>query len=974
MSKMKKVISLLLAVIMVLSMASMIVGCKDGEANEDGKKKDKDKQNSQQTTNPENPTTPDVDIGDNVTYTISVSTKGGMKMSDINVYVYEDSNKTNLVQYGKTDADGLVTLSMPKSDKYAVELQGVPNGYDVQPSYAFNGSTAVITLTSKLITDKTLSDLSSSTKLGLGDIMYDFSVTTADNETIKLSEVLADKKMVLLNFWFSTCGPCANEFPYMDEAYNMYLEDGAAVVAVSPIDDASTVAGYKSSMGLTFPMAACPAAWSDIFSITGYPTSVIIDRYGVICLIEVGGITSLSPFTSIFEHFTADDYKQMLCPNGVGDIMTRVKPTETMPSTEDISAVINNGDIQVTYKPEADDEYSWPFIITDKNGNHCIKASNQGIDDSYAILYAEVTLKAGQALGFDYLISSEYGSDVLHVIVDNEPIFTISGADENEKWSSCYPCVALKDGTYEVALCYIKDEADNVGDDTVYVKNVRVVDAGQIDTTAHLPRQAATTEDGFTYSYVDVFYNEQDGYYHVGSKTGPLLLVDMMGYTQFMEEKTLWDLTYETGLSYDGKNLHEQLTQYFSYASNSSLSGVCTVNKELGELLKQVAEVAGFDGTENEWLKMCKYYQAYGKNAMQMEDPIKGLATFSAYQAKLGKNVSTNCFSYNTVIMPRGKLAKFVPGQSGVYRITSRSESSNGVDGWIFDGDRNVLLEYEMDERQWNDDKNVSMVYYMEAGKAYYIDIAFWDPYEVGTIYYDIEYVASSMELFRLCSPGYFTYDTDATGSAMYHLIAGGIKVVMGTDGYYHEDLGKDANGNQRYGSIVYADFTGITSLFSNPITTVNAYDENGKLVYDSNGNPVKIKGMIDMGGFDFSKTDEDLYILGIMATYNNDVAATDAYLKETWGEEYDANAQLYNIKDVFAGKFHGNGPDLTNEIKGYMSKMYSGSAKERVGCVAVDARLAEILQMLMDKYTFEGVDNAWVKLCYYYDYLGPNG
>jgi len=208
----------------------------------------------------------------------------------------------------------------------------------------------------------------------------------------------------------------------------------------------------------------------------------------------------------------------------------------------------------------------------------------------------------------------------------------------------------------------------------------------------------------------------------------------------------------------------------------------------------------------------------------------------------------------------------------------------------------------------------------------------------------------------------------------MYHLIAGGIDVVMGNDGYYHEDLGKDANGKQRYGSIIYADFTGVTSLFSNPIVTVDAYDENGKLVKDENGNVVKIKGMIDMGGFDFSKNEEDLYILGIMEKYNNDLEATRAYLKETWADDYDENAALYMIDDVFAGKYHGTGPDLTVEIKAYQSKMYSGSAKERVGCVPVDARLAEILQMLMEKYTFENVDNAWIKLCYYYDTIGPNG
>ena len=47
-------------------------------------------------------------------------------------------------------------------------------------------------------------------------------------------------------------------------------------------------------------------------------------------------------------------------------------------------------------------------------------------------------------------------------------------------------------------------------------------------------------------------------------------------------------------------------------------------------------------------------------------------------------------------------------------------------------------------------------------------------------------------------------------------------------------------------------------------------------------------------------------------------------------------------------------------------------SGTERDGCVPVDARLAELLQLLLDKYTFENVTNSWLKVCYYYDYLGP--
>ena len=44
--------------------------------------------------------------------------------------------------------------------------------------------------------------------------------------------------------------------------------------------------------------------------------------------------------------------------------------------------------------------------------------------------------------------------------------------------------------------------------------------------------------------------------------------------------------------------------------------------------------------------------------------------------------------------------------------------------------------------------------------------------------------------------------------------------------------------------------------------------------------------------------------------------------------------------------------------------------APELEGCVAVDAELAALLQMVMDKYSFRGVKNSWTKLCYYYKNL----
>ncbi len=886
--------------------------------------------------------------GPATTYTVSLETIGGMAMADIDVYVYADATKAEMKDYAKTDSEGKVSFNLPENSDYAIVLAGTPKGYLVEDTYAFDGTNANLVLTSALIADE---DISTAT-LGVGDVMYDFTVAKIDGEEITLSDVLKEKKMVMLNFWYSTCGPCVSEFPIISDVYETYKEDIEIIALNNLIMDGTveTVQSFQNTQQLPFVVATCPSSWSATFGIQGYPTTVMIDRYGVICLVEVGAVTSKRPWVCAMDHFTSDEYVQKLCVNGMSDLVTQIKPSYTMDTSEAVAALINKGDITVTYRPETEDEnaeYIWPFIAGEKLGQSCVYASNKGIDDSYAIMYADVTLKAGQAVGFDYLASSERLCDVLYVIVNDEDVFQISGVSETEEWKSCYPCVAEEDGTYEIALCFLKDSDGAEGDDTVYIDNMRVVDVSEIDVDTYLPYYAAKENDDGTYSYVDVVYNEADDYYHVGTADGPLLLVDMMGHTIFNEEETLQNLVMNGDADKDGVSLYNKveegglgMVQYFSYASNSSLQGVCTVTKELAEMLKQVAEVAGFDESdENEWLKMCKYFKSFGPSGTNLQDPIKGLAPFCAHTTVLGKDVETNYFYYDRAIIPRGSFSEFIPDKSGVYRFTSKSDYQDGIDAWIFNADCEELLVYEHDERMYTDTINCSMVYYMEAGTPYYINMAFWDIYATGYIYYDVEYLGESINLFRLAAPGYFTYDTNATGDAMYDIITGGIKPVLGDDGYYHDS---------EDGSIIYADFEGLTPVFSQ-----------------------SIRQMIEMGGFDFSKSETDGEILSYLRQNDNDVDKTKEYLKTLWGEDYDMNAENYQLDDIFAGRYHGDGPDLTEEVRTYLDKIDT-SDTEKQGCVPVDKRLAEILQLVMDKYTFEDVENAWIKVCYYYDYLGP--
>ncbi len=893
----------------------------------------------EETTQPSAP----VENGQKRDYSISIKTVGGMPMEGLDVYIYADSTLEDLEQFGRTDANGMLSVSLAPKDGYVAVISGAPKGYEVDQFYTLVGTSTAIRLNSKLI-DGNLADV----QLGLGDVMYDFSVTDAQGNEVKLSDMLQEKDVVLLNFWYTTCEWCLKEFPYMQQSYELFQEK-AGIIALNPYETNEVIKPFQDSNKLTFNMAACPASWPNAFNVKGYPTSVVVDRYGVICLIEAGGLTSITPFNNLFGHFAGENYEQKLCPGGIADISVRPKPTQTMPSSDEMAAVLNNGELPVTYSPSRgkDSEYSWPFILGEKNGEKVAYASNGGIDGSWSILTIDAQLKAGEALGLDYMVSTESNADILYVIVEDNDIYQISGANEVEIWETCYPWVAEEDGTYEISLCYLKDDSNAAGDDTVYIKNVRIVAADSIKEPTYIPREAAVSKDGFEYTYAQIFYNESDGYYHVGSANGPLLLACLNAASQFNEDKSVLQMISNGEIVVDGHNYYDEILPFCSYASNSSLYGYCTVNKDLADYLKIVAQVAGFQDDENEWLKLCCYYATYGTNGAQLPDPIAGLAAFSAFEAKLGKGVESNYFYYDRVIMPRGTFAKFVPTKSGVYRITSNNPAKTTVEGWIFDRNMKEVMVYEMDERllgmQHPDGyEDVSMVLYMEKGTEYYIDICFWDLYETGYIYYDIEYIAPQYDHFRLASPGYFTYDTNATGDAMYYTIAGGVKPIL-SNGKYYVDL-----GDGKLGSLLYADFTGVTPIFN-----------------------MSLQKMIDAGGFDFRRTADDETILQYMSKNDNDPDKTRNYLKELWGDDYAHYAENYQLEDVLAGKLHGKGEDLTEQARAYISKMEK-SPEERKGCVVMDEALAALLQMLMDKYTFEGIDHSWTKVCYYYDHLGP--
>lgn len=278
----KNKITRLIAVVMAFAMTMAIAGC--------GKE-------PHETESSENKA---------ATYTVTLENKGGTALPKCSAEVYADASKATLIYKGITNAEGMVTFTAPVSDGYVAVLSKIPDGYAVADSYKLTGENTTIVLEPGVMSDEDFDSM----EYFLGDAVLDFMVTAPDGTSYVLSELLQEKKAVVLNFWYLNCQPCKMEFPYLQEAYEQ-LGDEIEVLALNPCDgDDTQVAGFKADNGYTFPMMKCDARWQQMMKLEYYPTTVVIDRYGNICLIHQGMVTDTQTFLNMFGYFVSDEYKQ----------------------------------------------------------------------------------------------------------------------------------------------------------------------------------------------------------------------------------------------------------------------------------------------------------------------------------------------------------------------------------------------------------------------------------------------------------------------------------------------------------------------------------------------------------------------------------------------------------------------------------------------------------------------------------------
>ena len=915
--------------------------------------------------------------GVSVRYTVTVRSEGGLLFKQHPVTV-RDANRLDVAS-GVTDDNGVFSFSAVAGG-YTAITGDLPRGYAQRPaSFTAEKREADLILASEILP---VSD-SANASYVIGDIFHDYTFTTPYTVNGKpwqssVSEILKTKQALIINNWGTNCSWCVREMPAMQSAYEKY-GDSVEIVAVSnypsPPDSDSVVSNFHANNPYTFPMMRDTNGFASKFGISGWPTTVVIDRYGAIARIESGAVTSDEAWDRLILKYIGDDYVQTFVPGDkVSDSITEeiARPDVTVPADhyEKLSAAFNDTNLfppntSVVWRGETEYEMAWPFLygtvegVSDKDA--VIYASNSGRANSIAILYATVNVAAGKVFTFEYYADTEENCDLLLLLWDGKIVKTISG--KTDGWVTCYLYADLTDGEHSLSIAYRKDSSANVGKDNVYLRRVGFANIEDIQGSADMLRAAAygtPTENASTFPYYAETAIGSDGYYHVntsklqnatlaGNDSSPLLLANLMNATNWSSysisqwaiatDQATGEYLIDCTMTVDGKpyNYRADLLKYLRAATSSDVDGCIPVNQKLHDILVDfLKKASGNNSHANEWLEICYFYSHYGEGD-PVGNPIIGLMEETAIPVKEGTNTAD--LTRNTYPFPT-TIYTFTPQTSAVYKFASlipeELSASKAAQIWLYDDETSAdnPLAYCGDAHVTRDGKNehnFELYRYMTAGHKYYLSLAY-QMAESGTYDFTITNVGQSATAMIPCSGD--TYDMVIDGNGNFNgeiVLSNPIEYEKDKDGYY-----RAINPDKTMGDYIYLDlkYACTTALGTIPIE---------RLVDKFVSDPV-----------DHSDLSYKFFDFRYRITYFTKGNVTD-YAPVT---DYTSLGEKYK--------------DYTDVVKRWIAS--APTEGEHAGMIKVDQEVVDVLMlyiemrvnMVLNGATDSLLENEWLRFCWY--------
>ncbi|WP_270353510.1 TlpA family protein disulfide reductase [Microbacterium testaceum] len=135
---------------------------------------------------------------------------------------------------------------------------------------------------------------------------------TLDNGSPVSSTDFAGKVLVV-NFWYATCGPCIIEAPRLEQAYQTFQGQDVAFLGINTYDQPATALSFARDHEVSYSSAMAvddaplKLAFSQATSLNATPTTLVLDKQGRVAARIVGELPEASILEAIVRTLVAEN-------------------------------------------------------------------------------------------------------------------------------------------------------------------------------------------------------------------------------------------------------------------------------------------------------------------------------------------------------------------------------------------------------------------------------------------------------------------------------------------------------------------------------------------------------------------------------------------------------------------------------------------------------------------------------------------
>jgi len=135
------------------------------------------------------------------------------------------------------------------------------------------------------------------TGTNIGNQAPDFTLDDSYGNTWTLSA--QQGKPVLLYFWASTCGYCAEQNPRIQGWYETYA-DSLTVISINLGESETLINAYLASYDLDFPALLCTNGVQTAYGVYTIPHALLLDAEGIVRFNDHPGYLTDDDLTALF--------------------------------------------------------------------------------------------------------------------------------------------------------------------------------------------------------------------------------------------------------------------------------------------------------------------------------------------------------------------------------------------------------------------------------------------------------------------------------------------------------------------------------------------------------------------------------------------------------------------------------------------------------------------------------------------------